>query len=439
MEQKELYLRQYNERLTTAEQAVRAVKSGDVVYVGTCSSAAYALCDALGERGGELEDVTLTCSQIIRKVAIMSDRWPRAFRVCTYFMGTQERSMQELGRCDFTCVHLSQVDLFCRQTAPADVAFFEVSPPDENGYMSYGATGVALHTYIKERAKTVILQVNRNVPYVYGEENLIHVSEADAIVEADQELVENPELPVDETIQTISGFIVDQIPDGACIQLGLGGVANAVGYGLRTKNDLGSHTELMSDSIMELMKLGVVNNSRKQFMPGKTVASFTFGSRELYRFVDRNPDMYYMPFPIVNDPVNIAKNDNMISINTALSIDLFGQVDADNLAGKQYSATGGQLDFVRGAQMSRGGKSFIAVTSSFTDRSGQRRSRIVLQFPAGTAVTTPRSDVQYIVTEYGCVNLKPLTMRERVRAMISLAHPQFRAELTEQARAHKML
>lgn len=279
----------------------------------------------------------------------------------------------------------------------------------------------------------------KTVPYVYGEENLIHVSEADAIVEADQELVENPELPVDETIQTISGFIVDQIPDGACIQLGLGGVANAVGYGLRTKNDLGSHTELMSDSIMELMKLGVVNNSRKQFMPGKTVASFTFGSRELYRFVDRNPDMYYMPFPIVNDPVNIAKNDNMISINTALSIDLFGQVDADNLAGKQYSATGGQLDFVRGAQMSRGGKSFIAVTSSFTDRSGQRRSRIVLQFPAGTAVTTPRSDVQYIVTEYGCVNLKPLTMRERVRAMISLAHPQFRAELTEQARAHKML
>lgn len=218
-----------------------------------------------------------------------------------------------------------------------------------------------------------------------------------------------------------------------------GGVANAVGYGLRTKNDLGSHTELMSDSIMELMKLGVVNNRRKQFMPGKTVASFTFGSRELYRFVDRNPDMYYMPFPIVNDPVNIAKNDNMISINTALSIDLFGQVDADNLAGKQYSATGGQLDFVRGAQMSRGGKSFIAVTSSFADRSGQRRSRIVLQFPAGTAVTTPRSDVQYIVTEYGCVNLKPLTMRERVRAMITLAHPQFRAELTEQARAHKML
>ena len=430
---------EYTSKLTTALAAVKAVKSGDTVYIGTCSSVAYALCDALGERGSELEDVTLTCSQIIRPIAAMSEQYPHAFRVCTYFMGAQERKMQTLGRCDYTCVHLSQVDIFCRETAPADVAFLEVSQPDENGYMSFGATGVALHKYVKEAAKTVILQVNPHVPYVYGDGNLIHVSEADAIIEASQELVENPELPFDDVIQTISNYIVDRIPDGACIQLGLGGVANAVGYGLRSKNDLGAHTELMSDSIMELMKLGVLNNSRKSFYSGKTVASFTFGSKKLYEFVDHNPDMYYMPFPIVNDPVNIAKNDNMISINTALSIDLLGQVDADNIGGRQYSATGGQLDFVRGAQMSRGGKSFIAVTSSFDDKKQGKCSRIVSRFPAGTAVTTPRSDVQYVVTEYGCVNLKPLTMRQRAQALIALAHPDFRLQLTEEARRFGIL
>ena len=182
---------------------------------------------------------------------------------------------------------------------------------------------------------------------------------------------------------------------------------------------------------MELMKLGVLNNSRKSYMKGKTVSAFTFGSKVLYDFVDHNEDMYFMPFPVVNDPVNIAKNDNMISINTALAIDIFGQVNADNIAGRQHSATGGQVDFVRGAQMSKGGKSFIAVTSTYKNGTA---SRIVSQFPMGTCVTTPRSDVQSVVTEFGCVNLKTLSMKERVRAMISLAHPDFRPQLTEDAR-----
>lgn len=434
-----LWKSEYAAKLTTAEAAVKKISDGDTVYIGTCSSTAYALCRALGDRGEELRDVTLTCSQIIRPLVIMSGKYPDAFRVCTYFMGMQERALQKTGRCDFTSVHLSQINIFCEQTAPANVAFLEVSPPDENGYMSFGATGVALHTYVQENADTVILQVNRNVPYVYGDRAMIHVSDADMIVEADEELVENPEMPVDDTIRTISDFLLEQIPDGACIQLGLGGVANAVGYGLQKKNDLGAHTELMSDSIMELMRLGMLNNSRKSFYPGKTVASFTFGSRRLYNFVDHNPDMHYMPFPVVNDPVNIAKNDNMISINTALSIDLLGQVNADNIGGCQYSATGGQVDFVRGAQMSRGGKSFIAVTSSYQDRRQGMSSRIVSQFPAGTAVTTPRSDVQYVVTEYGCVNLKPLTMRQRAQALIALAHPDFRLQLTEEARRFGIL
>ena len=216
-------------------------------------------------------------------------------------------------------------------------------------------------------------------------------------------------------------------------------MSNAVGFGLSARNDLGIHSEMLSDSMMELIKQGVVTNRRKTFLPGKTVASFALGPKGLYRFMDHNESLYFAPFPIVNDPVNIAKNDNMISINTALSIDLMGQVCADNISGVQYSATGGQVDFVRGVQMSRGGKSFIAVTSTFESRGKGKQSRIVSRFPSGTAVTTTRADVQYVVTEYGCVNLKPLTMRDRVRAMISLAHPDFRTSLMEEAKQAGML
>lgn len=430
---------QYRAKLQTAQDAVKLVRSGDNVYIGTCSSTADALCEALAGRKNELEHITLTCSMPLRNLEILAGDNPEQFRINTYFMGPRERAGLARGITDFTSVHLSQVDIWCRETVPADVVFFEVSPPDENGYMSYGASGVVVNCYLKEGARNVILQVNRNAPYVYGEQNLIHISEADVIVEADAELPENPNLPVDETIQTISGFIVDQVPDGACVQLGLGGVANAVGFGLAKKNDLGGHTELMTDAMMELMKTGVLNNSRKTYMEGVTVAGFTFGSRELYRFVDHNPNMYYVPFPVVNNPVNIAKNDNMISINTAMSIDLLGQVCADNLGGRQYSATGGQLDFVRGAQMSKGGKSFIAITSSVESKTQGRSSRIVSRLPAGSVVTTPRSDVQYVVTEYGCVNLKPLSMKDRVRAMIGLSHPDFRDQLTEDARKFGLL
>lgn len=424
---------EYQQKLTTPTEAVKMVKSGDTVYAGTCTSVAYTLCEALGERADELEDVSIVSSQIILPIKLMSGENPHAFKARTYYMGTQERTMQKHGLADFTSVHLSQVDIFCRETAPSDVAFLEVSKPDENGYMSYGASGVALHTYVKENAKKIIVEINEKAPYVYGEYNLIHVSEVDSIVESNREIVTNGSIPVTKEISTISEFLLDQIPDGACIQLGIGGVADAVGYGLKDKNDLGAHTELMSESMMQLMRSGVINNSRKNFMPGKTVAAFSMGSKELYEYIDHNPDIYFMPFPIVNKPENIAKNDNMISVNTAMCVDLFGQVCADNIVGRQHSATGGQVDFVRGAQMSKGGKSFIALTSTIENKNG-RGSRIVSQFPMGTAVTTPRSDVQYIVTEYGCINLKVLTMRERVHAMISLAHPDFRPGLIEDAK-----
>ncbi|MDD6042577.1 MAG: acetyl-CoA hydrolase/transferase C-terminal domain-containing protein [Eubacteriaceae bacterium] len=430
---------EFKQKTVTAAEAVKCIKSGDRVYIGTCSSVAHLLCEALGEREDELENVTVACSQIVRPMRIFSGENPNSFKCLSYFMGPQERNMQSKGLLEYTSVHLSQVDIWCKQTAAPDVAFFEVSEPDEKGYMSYGATGVALHEYLKEVTGRIILQINRNVPYVLGESNKIHISEADAVVYGDDEISGVGNMPVDETVQTISDFLVDQIPDGACIQLGLGGISNAVGYGLKDKNDLGAHTELMSESIMDLMKIGVLNNSRKTYMEGKTVAAFTFGSKELYEFIDHNEDMYYAPFPIVNDIRNIAANDNMISINTALSIDLTGQVCADNIGGRQYSGVGGQIDFVRGAQLSKGGKSFIAINSSYMDKKHGLSSKIVPRFPTGANVTTPRSEVQYVVTEYGCINLKPLTNKDRTRAIISLAAPEFRGELTEEAKRAGLL
>lgn len=428
----------YAERLCTPAEAVRLVKSGDRVYVGSTSSMAYRLCEALAERESELEDVRIGCSQFRRPSALM-DPDSRAFRPCSYFMGTGERACLDRGGGEFSSIHLSQIDRWCRETLRPNVAFLEVSPPDGEGYMSFGATGVALHRRICELAQTVILQVNRNVPYTYGEESRIHFSEATRIVEADDVLETVGQLPLDDTVRAISDHILPLIPDGATIQLGLGGVANAVGYGLREKNDLGIHSEMMSDSMMHLMQAGNVNNRRKSLLPGKSVVGFAFGSSELYRFLDHNEDMYFMPFRRVNDPVLIAQNDRMISINTAMCVDLFGQVSSESVGFRQYSATGGQLDFVRGAQNARDGKSFIAISSTQMSRSRGRISKIVPCFEPGTVVTTPRSDVQYVATEFGCVNLKPLSMRDRVRAMIGLAHPDFRDELSERARAAGIL
>ena len=435
---KEEAMREYQARLTTAAEAVKCVKSGDNVFIGTCSSAAGDLCDALADRKDEIRDLTVSCSLVLKPLRLLRGEI-EGFRLNTFFVGPQERSAIDRGQGDFTSVHLREIPIWCHETSVPDVAFLEVSPPDENGYMSFSSSGVILHRFMADEAKTVILEVNRRAPYVYGEQNLIHVTEADAIVESDRPLGENIIRPVDETVQQISRVILEQIPDGACIQLGIGNVATAVGYGLVDRNDLGIHSELMSDSLMDLMKMGVVTNKRKTLLPGKTVVGFSSGSEELYRFLDHNEDMYYLPFPLINDMTLIGRNDNMISINTAMSADLYGAISADNITGRQFSGVGGQLDYVRGAQMSRGGKSIIAMTSTFVDKRGERHSRIVPYFPPYTAVTTPRADVQYLVTEYGCINLKPLLMKDRIRAVISLAHPDFRDQLTACAREAKLL
>ena len=425
---------EYKQQLCSPQEAVRCVQDGDRVYIGTCSTVAGVLTDALDARREELTDVTVCSGQIVQDLPIFRCSADGPFHFLSYFTGPGEREAQKRGNLRYTSMYLSNIDRWCEDYLPGCVAFLEVSPPDENGYMSYGAFGTSFHDYVKEQAGTVLLQVNRNAPRVFGENNRIHITEADYVTEADDELWEIPDLPVDDTIRTLSGHIVELIPDGATLQLGLGGIANAVGYGLKDHNDLGIHTEMLSDSMMELMKSGVVTNQRKTYMKGRTVTAFAVGSRKLYDFIDHNEDIYFAPYYRVNDPAVIAKNDNMMSINTAMAVDLYGQVAADCLAGHQQSATGGQVDFVRVAQMAKAGKAFIALTSTLTRKDGRRMSRIMPYFPPGTAVTTARSDVQYVATEYGCVNLKALPMYERVKAIIGLAHPDYRDELTDKAK-----
>ncbi|MBQ6899748.1 MAG: acetyl-CoA hydrolase [Firmicutes bacterium] len=431
--------KEYSQKLVSHEEAVRIVKSGDKVYTGTASSVAYGLAEALWERRNELEGVEIQSSQAFEPSPLYGNFDENPFSYNTYFVGVNERKALRSGMSvDFNSVHLSQVDIWCRQNARPDVAFFEVSLPDENGYMSYGPSGVAIAKDIKAAAKKIVLEVNSKVPYVYGEDNLIHVSEADLIVEYERPIMSYETPAADETAQQLSKLIIDEVPDGATIQLGLGNISTAIGYGLKTKNDLGIHTELFNQPMLDLIENGNVTNKHKGFMDGKTVYSFALGTEKLYDALDKNPDYYCIPFTYANDPRVIAQNKKMISINTTMSIDLYGQAASDCLGWRQQSATGGQVDFVRGAQWSEGGKSFIATTSSFI-KDGKRVSRIVPCFAPGSVVTTTRSDIQYVATEYGCVNLKPLNAADRARAIISLAHPEFRELLTDEAKKYGII
>ena len=431
------------DRITTAAEAVKCVQSGDRVYVGTASSFAYELMDALWERRDELEDVTILCSMSLKPSKMFStdhdERNP--FTIETFFLGARERvAHRKHGMpMNFTSFHLSQVDIWCREVGRPDVCFLEVTRPDEDGYVSFGPSGGCMYVYLMEKARTVVLECNAQTPYILGDPtSRMHISRADALILTDSAVSPLPNEEVDEVSQKISDLVLAEVPDGATIQLGLGKVSTAIGYGLMQKNDLGIFSELFSEPMMHLMQNGNVTNTEKGFMDGKSVFAFSLGTAEMYRFMDRNPLIYNCTFPFVNDPVNIAKNKRMISINTAMSVDLFGQVAADSMGWTQQSAVGGQLDFVKGAQMSEGGKSIIALASAF-EKNGKLESKITLRFPVGTAVTTPRSEVQYVATEYGCINLKHLNMADRVRAMISLAHPAFRDQLTEEAKAHHLI
>lgn len=431
----------YSDKKMTAAEAAAHVRSGDVVVVGYASSFAYELMDALWERRFELEDVTLVSTLSLKpsKMYFSEAEEHHPFRLVTFFIGPGERMARSKGMpMDFTSIHLSLLDYWLTHIRRADVVFLETTRPDRNGYMSYGPTGCALSDFAVSTAREVFAEANLRTPWITGNQALIHMDQIDGFVETDHEIAELPEGETDEVSEKIADIVAAEVPDGATIQLGIGGLSTAVGDRLTEKNDLGIHSELFSPPMMRLMKNGNVTNRKKGFMDGMSVFAFSMGTKEMFEYMDHNPALYGGTFPFVNDPRNIGKNKRMISINTAMAVDLYGSVSAECMGGKQYSGVGGQIDYVKGAQWSEGGKSIIAMTSCYC-RNGKRQSRIVVDFPQGTAVTTPRSEVQYVATEYGMINLRELSFEDRVRGMIQLAHPDFREELLEQAREKHML
>jgi 4-hydroxybutyrate CoA-transferase len=432
------YNKMYAEKVVSIKEAVANIKSGDQIYMSGGNCAPIHLVSALCKRVKELENVDIFAALLMYPHEFLNLGFKGHINYHTFFLGPIERSMRGFGNVDTTSIHFSKAGWMAENIIKPNVAMIETAPPDENGNMNFGPTGTGLNEIILKHAAVVIVQVNRCLPVCMGESNFVNLSDVDFICEKDHPLPQLPQSKVTEIDKKIASYILPQIPDGATIQIGLGGIANAVAYGLEEKKDLGIHSEMLTDSMVHLVKKGVINCSKKNYNKNKIVCSFGMGNLELYQFMDKNPLMHVSPIFKVNNSAEIAKNDNFISINTALMVDLTGQVGSEAIGFNQFSGTGGALDFVEGAVLSKNGKSFICLASTVKTKDGVK-STISISLPPGTAVTIPRANVQYIVTEYGIANLYNMSIETRVRELIKIAHPDYREELLQQAKDEKLI
>lgn len=424
---------QYRALRMTPAGAAALVRDGDTVVMTSSANWPYAVDGALAERLRAIRGhVELDALFAPLDTALLSaENTDLVDYNANFFSG--ERKLMEHGNVRFVPTHLSATGAWMASRKPR-VAIITCSAPDENGWMSRSLWGAQVHRRVLEQAEVVIVEVNDQLPSFAsdGEAHMMfHVSEADAIVENSHFPAENPPAPADETDRRLAGYIADLVPDGACVQFGLGGLANAVGECLADagKKDLGIQSEVLSNCVVTLMEKGVINNSRKQTCPGRSVGAYFVGDKALWDFARDNPAFSFKEIDWVNDPRNIARNDRVVSVNNAMEIDLTGQVNAESVGPRQYSGTGGQLEWVLGAQWSREGKSIIALRSSYRDKQGTLHSKIVPQMAPGSIITTPRTCVQYVVTEYGVADLRYKSTLERAKALIAIAHPDFREEL----------
>lgn len=422
--------RSYESRIVSAEEAVRQIKSGDRIFLtGNCSVPQKTLA-ALVDYAPELTDVEICQALTVGPADYVKPEMEGHLRVNTMFISANVRKAVHEGRADFTPVLLSEFPLLFKQKVlPLDVAMIHVSPPDEHGFCSLGIE-VGLTKSAAEAAKITIAEVNQKMPRTLGD-SFIHVSKLDYIVPVDYPL---PELTMggeghSEVVENIASNIAELIPDGATMQMGIGAIPDAVLKYLYEKKDLGIHTELFSDGVIDLVEAGVLTNARKTLHAGKILAGFVIGSQRLYEWVDDNPLIELHPTEHVNDPFVIAQNERMVAINSAIEVDLTGQVCADSIGPKLFSGVGGQLDFIYGASRSKGGVPIIALPST-----AKEFSRIVAMLKTGAGVVTTRNHVRYVVTEYGIADLYGKTIRQRATALINISHPKFRDELKKQAR-----
>ena len=425
----------YHDKLVDAATAVRQVARGSHVFVGSGCAEPQCLVAALAERAPELSDTEILHILTLGVAPYAASKYRGRFRHNAFFIGSNVRDAVLQGQADYTPVFLSEVPrLFRSGRVRLDVALIQVSPPDRSGYCSYGIA-VDVVKAGAESAKLVIAAVNPCMPRTHGD-SFIHVDEIDYLVECDEPMLELPQPEPEDISERIGQFVADLIEPGATLQLGIGTIPNAVLHHLGDKEDLGLHTEMFSDGIIDLLQRGVITNRRKGLHPGKSIASFCMGTRRLYDLVDDNPGFGFYPSEYVNDPTVIAQNDRMVAINSALQIDLTGQVCADSLGYRFYSGIGGQVDFIRGAARSRGGKPIIAIPSTAKDGTV---SRIVPVLNEGAGIVTTRADVRYVVTEHGVADLYGRNVRERTLALVSIAHPDFRNDLLAAAKARRYI
>lgn len=425
----------YQERLVSVEEAAAKIRSGDRIAAASACSAPEDLVKAISDRWRELEDVTLTSMLMLYPFEYIKGECAGHIRHHSLFLGPSERKFYNQGNIDITSYSFSQTDWLIRNRIKPNVAIWEVSPPDENGNMSCGPVGAEYSAVVLDCAETVIVQVNRETPYVHGvKEAFINVEDAAWICECDHKVPEFPQPRPSDVDRQIASHVLEYIDDGDTLQLGIGGVANAIGFSLDRFKDLGVHTEMLTDSMMDLANKGVITGKKKTLHPGEITIGFGMGSTELYKFMDHNPAIRAYPLSYITDPRVIGQNKNFVSINSTLMCDLTGQACSESIGFEQFSCTGGQLDFVRGAGYSEGGRSFICFPSTARTRDGALKSRINVALPPGAVVTTPRTDVHYFATEYGIADLRCRSIHERVEALIRISHPQFRDELVASAR-----
>jgi len=425
----------YQSKCVSAGDAVARIKSGDCVYYAGNAATPRALVRALAERRDELHDVQLNHVLLLGDDPLCAPDMEGSFRHNSLFVGPADRKAVNDGRADYVPVFLHMIPrLFRERVIPLDLVMLHVSPPDEHGFMSLGVETLAALA-AAQAAKTVIVQVNERMPRVLGD-CFLHVSRVAAIVEHTEPLPERPADPATEVEKAIARYTVSLIQPGSTLQMGIGGIPDSVYECLEGNLELGIHTEMFSDGAMGAIERGVVTGTRKSLHPGKVVITFAWGTTQLYDFLDNNPLIEAHPVSYVNDPAIVAQNDNMVAVNSAIEVDLTGQVCSDSIGSYIYSGFGGQVDFIRGAARSKGGRPIIALPST---AKGGLMSRIVPYLKEGAGVVTSRADVHFVVTEHGMANLFGKNLRERAEALIAIADPRFRDDLERAARDRKLL
>ncbi|MCI2063032.1 MAG: 4-hydroxybutyrate--acetyl-CoA CoA transferase [Eubacteriaceae bacterium] len=432
------YSSDYNSKLVDMKTAASMIKNGDKMMC-SMNGTPYTLMNEIGKRSKELSGVRFFSNLIYKPINFFSLESIGHIDVTSYFRGPSERIAEKEGlKTDTYVYQLFQFEDMVRESMKPTVGVFHVTPFDDEGYASFGPNPVGGNV-VSEVADKIIVQLNDKNPRMRSDfsdnnYNRIHISKIDAIVEVSEQMPIFTSSEPDDVDKKVASFIAERIQNGSTIQVGIGGIANAVAYSLENHKNLGVHTEMFTESMVHLMKKGVINNSEKTIYRGASIAGFAQGLQDMYDFMDNNKEVQTLPISYINDPYTIAKNKKMVSINAIMGVDLLGQISSESIGFSQFSGLGGQLDYVRGAQMSDGGASILAMHSTTKKKDGSLLSKICLSHPQGTAISVARSDVQYVCTEYGMVDLKYKTIDQRARLLISIAHPDFRDELMYQAK-----